>query len=180
VIGDLEQLHVSDITNGSRVFRPRLFEVLDKTMNLKTGNINFQLLDTSIGIDERFGLMSPCSNIMSVINSNQIVIGPDPIYSSRFENDEFRKWLSVTGVNCPISVNISDASGNILGDLVVTSISGNTFTFDQAPSFAILPGMMVEFSGYEDPDTNDKQQLIYGYMNNNTTFTDGENQYSMI
>lgn len=172
VIGDLKDLQVSDITQGTRLFKPRLFEVKNKSLNLKTGHIDFSLLDTGINIDTRFGLISPCSNITGIISQSQFVIGPNP--------DEWVKWSKIVNSGNPMSVLIRNADYTIQEDLVVTSIDENTFTLQSPATITLTPGLMVEFTIYEDADVSDKQKLVYGFMNDNPTFLDGENQYSMI
>lgn len=172
VIGDLKELQVSDITRGDRQFKPRLFEVLNKSMNLKTGHVDFAILDTGINIDARFGLISPCSTITGVISQSQFVLGPDP--------DEYIKWSKIVNSGNPMSILIRDATYTVTEDLVVTSIDENTFTLQSPATITLTAGLMVEFTIYEDADVSDKQKLVYGFMNDNPTFLDGENQYTMI
>jgi len=63
VIGAFDELHVSDITRGDRVFSQRLFEVQNRTINLKTGNVSYVLL-----VQTRF--THPGSGLMSLENGN--------------------------------------------------------------------------------------------------------------
>ena len=181
VIGEFLNLKTSDITKGNRQFDPRLFEVQNKSINLKTGDTELTLLDTGINIDARFGLISPSSRIAGIISNTQIVIGPDSFYGGKFGNDEFRKWANIISINQPISVVVRNDDYSISEDLVVTDINENTFTLQAAPgSITLEVGQIIEFSGYVDSDTSDKQKLVYAYMTDDPAFPDGGNPYSMI
>lgn len=56
-------LQVTDLNSGTRDFAPRLFEVINKDLNIKTGKIKLKLLDTKFGNDSRIGVVSPSSKI---------------------------------------------------------------------------------------------------------------------
>lgn len=184
-IGDIvvvafNELQVSDISRGDRQFEPRLFEVLNKTLSLKTGDVDLMLLDTGLNIDTRYGLMSPCSPIGGVISASQFVIAPDPLYPSRYGTDEYRKWESIINISNPISIRVHNADYTVDEDLVVTNISENTFTLQDPATITLTAGLIVEFTGYADTDTSEKQKLVYGYMTDDPAFGDGGFPYSMI
>ncbi len=184
-IGDVlvvegDDLQITDITQGSRAFQNRLFEVQNKSINLKNGDVEFKLLDTGLNIDTRFGLQSPCSPIAGVISQSQFVIGPDATYPSRFGLDEYRKWQSVISINQFISIRVRNEDYSVDEDLVVTGINENTFTLQDPASITLTVGLIVEFTGYVDTDTSDKQKLLYAYMTDDPAFADGGEVYSMI
>lgn len=180
VVAEFLDLKVTDISKGNRQFDPRLFEIQNKSINLKNGDVEFVLLDTGLNIDTRFGLMSPCSPIAGVISTSQFVIGPDATYPSKFGDDEFRKWESVLSINQFISIRVHNEDYSIDEDLVVTDINENTFTLQDPATIALAAGLIVEFTGYVDTDTSDKQKLIYAYMTDAASFPDGGEPYSMI
>ncbi len=180
IVGDFRTLKVSDTIKGTRDFDPRLFEIQNKSINLKTGDVDLILLDTGLNLDTRFGLMAPCSPITGVISQSQFVIGEDPVYPSKFGEDEFRKWDNIVNITNPISVLIRNADYSIQEDLVVTSVNQNIFTLQDAASITLTTDLLVEFTGYVDADTSDKQKLVYAYMTDDPTFADGGNPYTMI
>jgi len=53
-------------------------------------------------------------------------------------------------------------------------------TFRNPVSTPLTTDMYIEFANYESAVTTDKQRLIYAYMTNGATFSDGEPFYSMI
>lgn len=180
VVGAFENLQVTDISRGDRLFKPRLFEVQNKTLNLKTGDVDFVLLDTGLNLDTRFGLISPTSIVSGVINQSQFVISGDSFWPAKFGNDEFREWESIINITNPISVRFRNASYSVDFDAVVTNISDNTFTLSDPAPQPLTPGLIIEFTDYNDTDTSDKQKLVYAYMTNQATFDDGGFAYTMI
>lgn len=180
VVAEFDDLQVTDITQGSRLFQPRLFEVLNKTINLKNGAVDFQLLDTGINIDTRFGLMSPCSEIAGVISSSQFSIRARTGYTAKFGDDEFRNWENIISINQFISIRVHNDDYSVDEDLVVTSINENVFTLETAATITLAVGLTVEFTDYVDVDTSDKQKLLYAYMTDDASFPDTGEPYSMI
>jgi len=180
VVGDFEELQVSDITKGSRAFEPRLFEVRNRTLNLKTGDVELEMMDTGINIDTRFGLISPCSLIGSVVSTSQFVIKPSPLYPSKFGLDEYRKWEAAIRIREPMAIRVHNEDYTVDEQLVVTDISENTFTLRDPATITLTEDLIVEFAPYDNPDTSNRQKLLYAYMTDDPTFGDGGNQYSMI
>lgn len=173
-------LQVSDISRGDRLFEKRLFEVQNKTINLKTGDTTFVGLDTGLNIDTRFGLQSPCSLISGVISTSQFTIGPSATYPSKFGADEWRKWRAAIDQTSPISIRVHNADYSVDEDLVVTTITEELFQLQTPATITLTVGLIVEFTGYADTDTSDKQKLLYAYMTNDANFGDGGFPYAMI
>lgn len=84
-------LKIPDINEGSRDFKPRLMEVVNKKLDIR-GTVKLKLLDTGLGLDGRFGVISPNSFIGSGSTTNQIVLqasfgtGEFDIERNKYEN----------------------------------------------------------------------------------------------
>lgn len=180
VVGALEALQVTDITRGDRQFESRLFEIQNKTINLKSGLVDLVLLDTGLNIDTRFGLMSPVSRIKGVVSQSVFIIGPDDFYGGKFGQDEFRKWESLVRANRRVSIVMTDDERTFTEDAVLRAVDGNQLTLVDPLVTPIVEGYRIEFSGYVDVDTTDDQKLVYGYMTDDPNFPDGGNPYGMI
>lgn len=121
--------------------------------------------------------MSP---IAGVVSSSVFVIGPDSFYPSKFGDAEYRKWESIVSLTQPISIRVHNADYSVDEDLVVTDINLNQFTLRDPATITLVAGLTVEFTGYVDTDTSDKQKLIYGYMTDDPAFPDAGFVYGMI
>ena len=84
-------LQVSDTTSGSRAFRPRVFEVVNKDFDWRAGKVRLQIVDTNYSTGVRYGTWSPASNIVEKVGPNQFHI------TNSFGSDsEADKWLPYT------------------------------------------------------------------------------------
>ena len=68
-------LQIPDVTQGSRNFKPRLMEVVNKSLDIR-GKVTMSLLDTGFGLDGRFGVISPNSFIGAGSTTTAIVLKP--------------------------------------------------------------------------------------------------------
>jgi hypothetical protein len=171
-------LKISDITLGSRAFKPRLFEVRNREINLKTGSVDFELLDTGQNIDTRYGLMTPVSRINTVVSQSLIIIGNMDNYSSRFGIEEWRDWTAQYTLQDGIRAKIRDVNYTVSESVLISNINENTFTLAAPAVMTLTSGMVLEVDDYDL--TTVKQKLLYASFQDNATFADGENQYSMI
>lgn len=171
LIFDGTNLQVADIKNNQRGMAARLFEVQNKSLDLK-GVISLDIVDTSFDGSARRGLISPSSIIQNGISTTQFVIQAS--FGSRFASDEYRKW---NGLIRP-AVRIRNADFSIDEMTVIVGVSFNTITVN-ALSFTPTAGLIMEFAPYDDINTTDQQKLIYAYMNN-TVFADGGAQYLQL
>lgn len=96
VILDGKSLQLSDSTKGNRSFSPRLFEVQNKTLNLKGTPIKLSLVDTAFNINGRYGVISPSSKIDAGSTTTQIKLKKS--YGTNLgTNSENYKWRNLIG-----------------------------------------------------------------------------------
>lgn len=149
-------LQLTDINNASRDFAPRLMEVINKSVNLKTGNMKFELLDTAAGADGRFSVISPNSNVDA--DSTVDVVKIKNSYGTGEFELERNKWESFIGEDLLIrSVDWSVQW--------VTTLLG----FSDSSLFALevdtLPGIppedyVVDLPYYPDNDDSDDRRIM--------------------
>lgn len=89
-------LKVNDLEQGTREFTPRLFEIVNKSLNLKNNKVSLTLLDTKQGIDDaRFGSISPSSFTDS--GSSTVSLKLKPSFGVTLVLDEREKWRDFIG-----------------------------------------------------------------------------------
>lgn len=175
VIFDLGSLKVTDIKNsGTRSGESRLFQIDNKSLNIKNGEVSLDIVDTNFDDTNRFGLISPSSFVKTGLSTTKFVI-KESFNSDEFGQNEFLKWTDFIGNE--VKVRNSDFSLN--DSAVIDSINGNTITLETALSFIPSEGMIMEFANYglNQPLTNAK--LLYASMSD-VTFADGKPQYVML
>ena len=169
VIFDGTDLNVADIKTGTREFESRLFEVTNKSIDLK-GKVSLDILDTSFDGTLRRGLISPSSLIGTVASTSQFTIKAS--FASQFASEEYRKWQDLVGG----AVVVRSEDGSVFEETTLRAVAFNTLTVD-ALSFTPLVDYIIEFAGYNSTTAN--QKLIYSSMND-TAFDDGGDQYLML
>lgn len=172
IILELTALKIADIQTGTRSGESRLFEIMNKSLNIKTGDISIDLIDTSFDKDQRFGLISPGSKIRSGTSGTQFVIKES--YNSPFGQNEFKKWEDYIGTG----VRIHNAASSIVGTSTILNIIGNTIVLSSDLGFTPQENYLMELDVYNTQIDNVK--LLYSFMTDNATFSDGKVQYKMI
>lgn len=96
LFGD-EDMPLIDSKFGVRGLRPRLCEVVDKRMDIKSGKVDLTIVDTSYLIDGRYGIFSPSSIIGTGSTTSEIVITDS--YGTTSPDIEKNKWVPYIGMN---------------------------------------------------------------------------------
>lgn len=162
--GSFDQL--PDIRTGAKNIQPRLFEVQNKTLDLKTGDVKLELVDTNFGLDVRYGLISPASTVVSGASATTFTVG----------SDQYAKWSKLTEP----SITVRNETGSTVSNSVLQSISRmGVVVVAPALSFTPSAGMILELSHYDDADVTDEVKLRYAHMRD-STFADGQIQYSQL
>lgn len=173
---DLADLKITDIKSGTRSGSARLFEIENKTMNLKTGEISLDLVDTNFNLDARYGLMSPASKVKAGISGTQFVIKPSPNQRAQFGVNEFKKWDNKIGA----SLLVRNDDFSVSGIAALQSVSSNTLTVSTDLGFTPAEDYVVELSPY----TNQAALItnLYAFMNQGTTgtMTNGDAYYQQV
>lgn len=90
VVFGSEGLQISDNKSGTRNYLPRIFECVNKAMNIKNGAIKLSLLDTAFGLDARFGTIGPSSQIDSGATTTRLPLKKS--FSTQVFEREEDKW----------------------------------------------------------------------------------------
>lgn len=75
-------LRLADMRAGTRSFEPRLMEVVNKRLDLKTGKVELDLLDTNFEEDGRYGVIAP-SGVVSSFSQNVLTFGKWPLSANK-------------------------------------------------------------------------------------------------
>lgn len=95
VVFDGSELQVSDSKTGTRDFSPRIMEVTNKSINLKSGSCELELTDTLFSAQARYGTFSPSSIVAS--GSTTTAIRIQKSYGTNEFQIEVEKWRQYVG-----------------------------------------------------------------------------------
>lgn len=148
-------LQVTDITNGSRNFSPRLFEVTNKTLQFGEGNasVKLRLTDTKFGADGRVGVVSPSSFLAAGSTTSELVIRAS--YSNKIDIQERQKWEDFLGQKILVhSPDYSYQEEVLISDFPAS----NPQIIEITPPLSSAPpeGYLINIPYY--PDTTDKTE----------------------
>jgi hypothetical protein len=168
---EMENLKISDIQSGTRSGEPRLWEVENKSINLKTGDISVSLTDTNFDKSARYGLISASSFIKSGSSNTTFVI--EESFNSIYGINEFKKWQGLGAV----AVRVRSVDFSTIGTSTISSIAGNTIVLNDDLGFTPSAGMLLEFDVYTNQPASIK--LLYAFMSDGSNdFADGGKPYN--
>ncbi len=172
VLVDTNALSITDIQSGTRSGTTRVFQILNKTLDIKTGTITLNLVDTNFSTAARYCLISPTSYIKSATSGTTFVI--ESSFNSKYGINEYLKWQRYGN----ISVRVRNASGSISGTAVIDRFSGNTVILQTSLGFTPTAGMIMELDAYNY--ATDEIKFLYGFMRDTDPFDDGKNRYQLL
>lgn len=154
IFGD-EQLQITDLTQGSRRFTPRLMECIDKNFDIVQSKVSLSLLDTKFGLDGRFGVMAPSSFIASGSTTTSFKIRA--MASSRPGVPERNKWSDYFGL--PIFIHNQDFSSSEVGTLIGFDPSNADRLIVSGFTLTPLDGWTLECADYDSAKVFDRVNL---------------------
>lgn len=98
-IGDIvvfgsETMPIADLNTGERIFKPRLVEVINKSLSITTGRIKLELLETAYDLESRFGVISFSSRLGSQSTINRLFV-KQSYYTGDYdvETDKYQDYI---------------------------------------------------------------------------------------
>ena len=158
VVFDGTSLNVADSSTGSRTTGQKLYEVVNKKLDVASGKVRVDILDTGFGLDGRFVVIGPASDIDT--GSTASVIRLKESYSTLTGQSETLKWEEYEGLQ--IRVRSQDFTFD-----ETTRFIGISPTIPNAievfPSLSVAPSedYVVEAAAYDQ--ANDKWKLLHGF-----------------
>lgn len=181
-IGDVvllkgENLKISDSKQGNRNFRPRLFEVQNKTMYLSGQPITLKLVDTAYNLFGRYGVFSPSSKIGSGSTTTNIKLQRSfgTNLGLGFEGD---KYKNILGAKLKIrSENHSYSYERYIQQIDPTD--KNAIILSSPLPSAPLSGYIVEVASYSssvNPDDEILTKTLYCFWDAQIPVASGTSQ----
>lgn len=97
LVKDDKTLQITNLTTGERNFGTQLLEVIDRSIDIKTGRVSIKLL-SNIGyqVGDRFATISPTSQVAATGSSNSTIKIQDS-FGAEFPGNEQEKWRILIG-----------------------------------------------------------------------------------
>lgn len=174
VFGD-NSLKLPDTKSGTRDFNPRLFEVANKSLSIKSGEVKLDLIDSGYSLnDGRYGVVSPASQTVAAGSSGSEVKIKNS-YETVSPQKEKTKWTPYIGQK----VLVHDENWDNLHETILLGFSASDdflmLLQDPVP-FAVLDDYIVDIAQYPDnADPNDNQlaKRVFAFTNPTVTVLTG-------
>lgn len=165
-------LQIPDVEEGSRDFKPRLMEVVNKKLDIR-GKVSLELLDTGVGLDGRYGVISPNSYVDSGSSTSIIKL------KASFGTGEFElerdKWTNFIGEE----IRVRDVS--FTSEEIVTLVAFDTGSLDGIQVDPPLSGIppedyiidLPDYPDTADPDDRRKMKNIHNFFTPQVAVTAG-------
>lgn len=162
---DNGNLKIMNYDTGERNLQQQLFEVIDRSYNLASGNVKLKLLGgVGFSINSRFALISPSSQLDTSSTSSLLKLKPS--YGQTSVVNELFKWNQFVGL--PIQVHSSDWS--VLGTSIITGVGDvDPTALSVSPPLGFTPpeNYIVDIGTYPtstNKNENSLYKLLYTYL----------------
>lgn len=142
IFGDGE-IQLSDSQSGNRNFKPRVFEVVNKELDWRSGSVKLTIVDTNFSSGVRYGVWSPASQVVSGSTTTKIKIQNS--YGSDSDKDKWTPYFNKT-----IRVRSSDYSFSENVKLIGFDAADEHSMVISPISIAPLAGYIVDVPMYND------------------------------
>ena len=169
-------LQITDFNTGLRNLGTQLYEVTDRSLDLKTGEVSLKLVSGITGAAaDRFGTVSPSSIISASASSSATSLRVDSSYSAT-SADETLKWKDYIGQT--IRVRATDFSASSEAVLSGTDNSTTPYTLNLSSPLAFTPtsSMIVEIPSYPtstNAGINALYKAIHGFIDSTIAVVSG-------
>lgn len=166
-------LQITNFNTGQRGLGSQLFEVIDRTFDLRSGNVSLKLIN-GLGAQstDRFGVISPSSILDVGSTSTQLIILDS--YGMVFPGDESNKWVHYTGQT--LFVHSFDMSTT--GTCTLLSVDPiNNYALNITDlGFTPSAGMIVDIENYptsNDPTVDQLPKILHDFLSPQRTVLTG-------
>lgn len=173
VVKDGGVLQISNLVTGSRDLGSQLFEVINRTLDIKSGKCKLELV-AGLGADvtDRFATVSPASNIKAGSDSTHIKI--EDSYGTQYPGQEYLKWINYLGERAIIHTSDWSTAATCL----MVSLSPSDFNTIIVSGLGISPtaGMIMDVDLYPqntDPEDQQTIKLVHAFNDPTVVATSG-------
>lgn len=152
---NMADLKLSDFSTGTRAGGIKLMEILNKIIDTKTGEVSIDVVNTSFGFGDRYGLISPSTKLLSGSTTTKLIM--EKSWGTRAFEPESKKWRDYVGQN--VIVHSPDWT-----TVYSTTILGFDNNNPQGMSIAAIPappgdGWIIQAVDY--PNSTDQTEEAY-------------------
>lgn len=173
---DGADLSISNFENGTRDFGVQLFEVIDRGLDIKSGQVTFKLI-SGVGFTatDRFATISPSSLITSGATTTTLpIIESFTIPAPRFPHNEGKKWKDYVGKK----IVIHNESYSVYEETTFLGFDGTNVHILRVNALSFTPtsGYIVDIPRYPTDTnilTNSTYKAVHAFLSPTVTVVSG-------
>ena len=153
---DFKALQITDLLSGTRAGEIKLMEVQNKVIDNKTGQITVDVVNTTFGTGDRFGLISPSSEVTTGSTTTKIKLLKS--WSTKSFQKESSKWRNYIGQK----VLVHSEDWTVSGETTIVGFDDNSpqgMIVSPALSFTPQAGYIVQIPNF--PSTPNQNDLVF-------------------
>lgn len=164
-----------NLDTGTRKTALNYYEVVNKSLDVKTGYVSLSLLRTNFDAEGRYGTVSPSTLIGVGSTTSSLVVKAS--FGSADIYDEQDKWSTFVGYN--IRVHSPDYSFDETVEFLGFSGS-NDYVINVSPALSTPPSedYIIDIEAYDDSlaTNGDRYKLLYAHFNPQIAVVSGASQ----
>lgn len=164
VVQDDGKLQITNFSTGQRDLQTTLFEVIDRSLQIGTGNVQLKLLgNVGATVSDRFATISPSSIISAGSTSSQLIVQDS--YGAIYPGNETEKWSNYIGL--PIVVHSFDWSVSETTTLLSIDPINNYMLHVNPLGFTPSAGYIIDVPNYPtsvDPTVNQLYKAMHAFL----------------
>lgn len=150
----------------------RLYEVINKSLNIIAGKVTLDILDTAFDINAKFGVVSPSSILKDASSSTQLFL--DKSFGTLPAESEVDKWSQYIG----IKILVHNADFSVSGETTITAIDPilpDTLNVNPALGFTPDSTYTIEIADYDESslEAQSTAKNNFAFVNGYTDVTSG-------
>lgn len=127
-------LQISNFDTGERNLGSQLFEVVNRSLDTKSGDCKLQLISgIGLSLTDRYGVISPSSLVMSGTNSYLII---EDSFGAQFPGNEMEKWINFANQR----IILHDEAWTVSYETKITGFDPVNNYKMTISGFSVLPG----------------------------------------
>ena len=150
---------IVDFKTGLRTGETKAYEVINKSLNIKTGRVTLDLLETAFGLTGRFAVFSPSSTIAAGSTTTSLIL--DKVFDCFDDDPQREKYANLIGAK--IRIHSEDYDYDEITTIESFSQQNQNAIIVSALPTAPQQGYFLELAQYENQDTSISEQLKLQY-----------------
>jgi hypothetical protein len=163
VLVDYGSLKLTDTTTGDRQGGQKFMEVLNKSLNIRTGEVVVDLVNTSFAVGDRFATISPGSKLASGSTTTRLNLKRS-FATAEFDN-EARAWQDYIGQD--VIVYRPNWSVSATTKIQAVSLDPSALLVDPPLTFSPAENDIIALDFYPtdtDPATRQEIKLLHAFL----------------